>query len=80
MYLTNLHIFLENMRQTIKKNPFSVADPGFPVGGGGRPRWRRQPLTWSLFGANVCMLNKRIGSRWGAGDWGAPGSATGCEF
>ena len=31
-------------------------------GGGGRHR----PLTWALFGENVCE-NERIGSRWGGG-------------
>ena len=40
----------------------SVADPGFPVGGGEG----RQPLTLALFGKNVCE-NERIGSCWGGG-------------
>ena len=37
----------------------TVADPGFPVGGGGRGR-----PTWALFGENVCK-NERIGSHRG---------------
>ena len=56
----------------------TVADPGFPVGGGGAPSrwWGRQPLTWVLFGENICK-NERIGSRWGGGGrrWCPPGSA-----
>ena len=36
--------------------PYSVADPGSPVGGGGR-----QPPTRVLFGKNTCE-NERIGS------------------
>ena len=45
---------------------YPVADPGFPVGGGGsaEPLGGCQPLTWALFGKNVCE-NKRIGSCWG---------------
>ena len=38
---------------------YSVADPGFPVGG-------RGPPTWALFGENVCK-NERIGSHGGGG-------------
>ena len=37
-----------------------VADPGLPVGGCG-PIGGHGPLTWVLFGKNVCK-NKRIGS------------------
>ena len=40
---------------------FSVADPGFPIGGCGPVRGGRGPLTWMLFGKNVCK-NERIGS------------------
>ena len=40
----------------------TVADSGFPVGGG----WGRGPPTRALFGENVCE-NKRIGSRRGGG-------------
>ena len=44
---------------------FTVADPGFPVGGGGaKPLGGRRPLTWVLFGENICE-NERIGSCWG---------------
>ena len=38
---------------------FAVADPGFPVGGGGR----RQPLMRTLFSENACE-NERNGSCW----------------
>ena len=41
--------------------PFSGADPGFPVGGGGGGR---QPLTQALFGENI-YKNERIWSCWG---------------
>ena len=37
------------------------ADPGFPVGGGGRQR-----PTQALFGENICK-NERIWSCWGGG-------------
>ena len=49
----------------------AVADPGFPVGGGGgaEPLGGRQPPTWVLFGKNVCE-NERIGSCWGGGGGG----------
>ena len=46
--------------------PYTVADPGFPVGGGGPG-----PPTRVLFGKNVCQ-NERIGSRRGGGR--APGT------
>ena len=42
----------------------TVADPGFPIGGGGQPFGGCRPLTWVLFGKNVCE-NERIGSRLG---------------
>ena len=46
---------------------YAVADPGFPVGGGGvDPLGGRGPLTWVLFGKNVCE-NERIWSRRGGG-------------
>ena len=48
----------------LREDAFSAADPGFPVGGT-PTRWGRRPLTWVLFGRNVCE-NERIGSRWGA--------------
>ena len=41
---------------------YSVADPGFPVGGGVDPLGGRGPPTWVLFSKNVCE-NKRIWSR-----------------
>ena len=52
----------------------SVADPGFPVGGGRAPvrgghgpiRGGRGPPMWALFGENVCK-NERIGSHRGGG-------------
>ena len=45
------------------------ADPGFPVGGGVHPLGGHEPLTWVLFGENVCK-NERIGSH----RWHAPGT------
>ena len=50
-------------------NQFTVADPGFPVGGV-HPLGGRGPPTWALFGENVCE-NERIGSHRGR----APGTA-----
>ena len=47
----------------------SVADPGFPVGGGLDLLGGCGPPMQALFGENVCE-NKRIGSRRG---WCAPG-------
>ena len=44
----------------------SVADPGFPVGGGRGPVRGRGPLTWALFTKNVCE-NERIWSHGGGG-------------
>ena len=47
-----------------------VADPGFPVSGGGggaKPFGGHQPPKRALFGENMCN-NEKIGSRWG----GAP--------
>ena len=45
----------------------SVADPGFPVGGGAPTHWGGcQPLMHTLFGKNVCE-NERNGSCWGGG-------------
>ena len=44
---------------------FTVADPGFPVGGGGRAPVRGVwTQMWALFGENVCK-NERIGSHGG---------------
>ena len=42
-----------------------MADPGFPVGGGGAEPLGggRRPPTWVLFGKNICE-NERIGSCW----------------
>ena len=40
---------------------YSVADPGFPVGGRAPIRGEHGPPTWALFGENVCK-NERIGS------------------
>ena len=47
-----------------------MVEPGFPVGvgGGHRPHWGHQPLTWALFGRNICE-NERIGSRGEAARW-----------
>ena len=44
----------------------SVADPGFPMGGGGMSPLGegRGPLTWVLFGKNVC--EKELGPIGGA--------------
>ena len=59
---------------------YSVADPGFPVGGGGRApvrggrgpiRGGRGPPMWALFGENVCE-NERIGSHRGGRAPGTP--------
>ena len=44
----------------------AVADPGFPVGGGGC-----RPPTRTLFGKNRCE-NERNGSCWGGGAPAAP--------
>ena len=58
---------------------FSVADPGFPIGGA-PSRWEgHRPPMRVLFSKNVCE-NKRIGSRGGEGEGG--GSANGfiCSF
>ena len=50
----------------------SVADPEFPIGGGGaEPLGGCRPSMWALFSKSVCK-NKRIGSCWGGGP---PGSA-----
>ena len=43
---------------------YTVADPGFPIGG-------CQPPMWVLFGRNI-RENKRIWSHWGGGGAGAP--------
>ena len=56
----------KGLQQTVC-NP--VADPGFPLGGHAAVRGRG-PLTWVLFGENVCE-NERIGSHMG---WYAPGT------
>ena len=45
-----------------------MVDPGFPVGGV-HPLGGHGPLTWVLFGENVCK-NERIGSH---RRWHAPG-------
>ena len=45
--------------------PIPVADPGFPGRGGRAPIGGCGPLTWALFGENVCE-NERIGSHRGA--------------
>ena len=43
----------------------AVADPGFPIAGGGHaPIGGHGPPTWALFGENVCE-NERIGSHRG---------------
>ena len=72
------------MKQYI--NMKAVADPGFPVGGGGggaEPLGGRQPLIWVLFGENMCK-NERIGSCWGGGGCAPvaphPGSANGKDL
>ena len=50
----------------------SVADPGFPVGGGVLTHWGgHQPLMHTLFGENVCE-NERNGSCWGGCMLAAP--------
>ena len=48
----------------------SVADPGFPVGGGVHPLGGHGPLMRALFSENVCET-ERIGSHRG---WRAPGT------
>ena len=45
---------------------YSVADPGFPVGAACTHWGVCEPLTWALFGENVCE-NERIGSHRGGG-------------
>ena len=60
------------LQNHLKWQPSAVADPGFPVGGAPSRWWRgRQPLTWVLFGKNVCE-NERIGSCWGGYVLAAP--------
>ena len=45
--------------------PFSVADPGFPRGGGANPKGGRQPIIWPIFPEN-CMKMKKFGAGGGA--------------
>ena len=62
-------------RMFLSEDPMgcSVADPGFPVGGGADPLGGgRRPPTHTLFGKNECE-NKRNGSCWGGG--GAPAAS-----
>ena len=58
-------------RKCMVRCPIAVADPGFPVGGGGVHPLGGVcgPPTWALFGENVCK-NERIGSHRGR----APGT------
>ena len=49
---------------------YTVADPGFPVGGAMGPLGGRGPPTQALFGENVCE-NERNGSHRG---WRVPGT------
>ena len=51
---------------SIKLIAYSVADPGFPIGGGTNPLGGHQPPTHTLFGKNVCE-NERNWSCWGGG-------------
>ena len=46
---------------------YSVADPGFPIGG----VWTHYGGVWALFTKNVCE-NERIGSRRGGMHWACP--------
>ena len=62
-YLFVIFLYLEQR--------LSVADPGFPVGGGADLLGGCQPPTRTLFGENVCE-NERNGSCWGGGAGGAP--------
>ena len=56
-FLGRENILLLNPPQhAIKSVYYTMADPGFPVGG-------HRPSTRVLFGKNVCE-NERIGSRW----------------
>ena len=52
----------------------SVADPGFPVGGGVDPLGGCEPLMRALFGKNGCK-NERIGSHRGSAPGMPPRSA-----
>ena len=52
----------------------AVADLGFPVGGRAPVRGGHGPLTWALFGENVCK-NERIGSHRGRAPGTPPRSA-----
>ena len=51
-------------RRDVTLHIFTVADPGFPVGGRGPVRGGRGPLTQALFAKNVCE-NERTGYRRG---------------
>ena len=59
-------ITLVSYRINVVLDIYAGADPGFPVGGPWTRLGRRGPLTWVLFGENVCE-NERIGSRRGHG-------------
>ena len=43
----------------------TVADPGFPRGGGATLKGGRQPIIWSIFAEN-CMKMKKFWARGGA--------------
>ena len=61
------------------QNSQAVVDPGFPVGEGVHPLGGHGPLTWALFGENVCK-NKRIGSHRGGMCWAHPPRSTNAKF
>ena len=55
----------------LKFGNFTVADPGFPIGGHAPIGGGHGPLMWALFGKNVCK-NERIGSHRGGMHWAHP--------